>query len=469
MSRRPAAATISPSFLARVLPRRFRRAWVVGGWVRDRLLGRYAADSDLVIEGNAEEAAAAAARRLAASFVVMGHGNFRVIVSGLHLDFAEPRAPTIEQDLLERDFTINAIALPFEHLLSPRWRQHLLDPAHGLRDLNLGLVRAVRPEAFDHDPLRMLRAIRFAAALDFKIHPAARRAIASRCHLISQAAGERVREEFFLILRSSRADHHLMTAARLGLLEALMPELTRLSGIEQGKFHVKDAFRHSLLTVRHINRLLQSRGSWPDEWNEKIQALLSRPIAGGRTCADMLRFAALTHDLGKAQTRTESSTGVHFYGHPAISAEMAVRIAQRLKLGRKEQAAVRILVENHMRPLLLARATPTQRSIRRLLLAAGEQTVPLALLAVADLLASGAPAPTRRSQQELTALLASAAFAQQAHGPPLVDGFKVMRRYNLQPGVEVGRLLKIAERAQMERGLRTEADAWRILDKAVRK
>jgi len=469
MSHGPDSAAISPAFLARVLPERLGPAWVVGGWVRDRLLGRLAADCDLVVERSAEEAAASAARRLAGSFVALARGNFRVVVPGLHVDFTRPRAPTIEQDLLERDFTINAIALPRQHLRSTRWREHLVDPAGGLRDLSRGLVRAVRPEAFDRDPLRMLRAIRFAAALGFKIHPATRRAIASRSHLISQVSGERLREEFFSILRSDRADHHLATAARLGLLGALMPELTRLSGIEQGKFHVKDAFHHTLLSVRHINSLLRARRPWLKEWDGKVQELLSRPIAGGRTHADMLRFAALAHDLGKAQTRMEDRTGVHFYGHPVVSAEMAVRIAQRLRLGRKEQAVVRILAANHMRPLLLARATPTERSIRRLLLAAGEQTVPLGLLAIADLLASGSPAAARRSQQQLAARLASAAFSEHARRPPLVDGHKIMRRYNLQPGVEVGRLLQIARRAQMERGLRTEADVWRILDKAVRR
>ena len=470
MSRATPTPAVTPSLLARALRGRCRRAWVVGGWVRDRLLGRKTGDADLVVERDASEAASAVADRLGGSLVTMGRRRqtFRVVVSGLNLDFASLRAPTMPEDLLERDFTVNAVALPCSRIASPRWRRHLLDPANGLCDLNRRILRAVRPETFDHDPLRMLRAVRLAAVLGFAIERATQRAIARRSHLLSRVAAERVRDELLIILRADRADRYLRIAHSLGLLRTLMPELTDLAAIEQGKFHAKDALEHSLLTVRHVNRLIRSPGSLAAGVGDRVRALLSHRIAGGRTRADVLRFAALTHDLGKSKTRTEDETGVHFYGHPSLGAEMAAAIARRLALGKKEQGALRALVDNHMRPLLLSRAEPTERSIRRLLLAVGEQAVPLALLAHADLLASAATPAGRRAQGKVTARLISA-FFRSPPPPPLVDGFQVMRRYGLQPGRQVGRLLEIARCAQIERGLRTQEEIWRILDRMVGK
>jgi len=470
MSRATPTPAVTPSLLARAVKGRCRRAWLVGGWVRDRLLGRKTGDADLVVEGDASKAASAAAKRLGGSLVAMGRRRqtFRVVVSGLNLDFASLRAPTILEDLLERDFTINAVALPCQRIASPRWRQHLLDPTNGLHDLNRRVLRAVRPETFDHDPLRMLRAVRLAAVLGFAIERATQRAIARRSHLLSRVAAERVRDELLLILRADRADRYLRIARRLGLLRALMSELTDLAAIEQGKFHAKDALEHSLLTLRHVNRFIKSPGSLAAGLGDRVRALLLHPVAGGRTRGDVLRLAALTHDLGKSNTRTEDETGVHFYGHPALGAQMAAAVARRLRLGKREQGAVRALVENHMRPLLLSRGEPTERSIRRLLVAAGEQTVPLALLAQADLLASAATPATRRAQSKVTARLISA-FFRSPPPAPLVDGFQVMRRYGLQPGRQVGFLLETARRAQIERGLRTQEGIWRILDRVAGK
>jgi poly(A) polymerase len=459
----------SPDLVARAAGALEQPAWVAGGWVRDRLLGRTSADADLVIEGDPEAAARAAADSLRGSFVVLDAARriYRVALPHAHVDFTAMRGASIEQDLKKRDFTINAVGLPASRAPRRLWRRDLVDPTGGLSDIAEKVVRPTGPSVFEEDPLRTMRAIRLAAALGFSLPPSTRRAIGRHAHLLSGVAAERVRDELFPVLRSRQAHLHLDTAQRLGLMRIAMPEIEPLRGLRQGRHHRLDAWGHTLEALRHLNRLLRQAGSWAGRFEKKVRTILEEPTSGDRTRADMLRFACLLHDIGKPATLSFDERGMHFYGHPGLGGKAAAAAARRLRMSRLEASAVRALVENHMRPLLLTRGEATARALRRLVADVGDRCAELACLALADLMAGRPSRAAVRVQRDLTARLLAHLFTRPAVRRPLLNGREVMARYGLQQGPIVGWLLETVRRAQLERGIKTREEAWAVLDVAL--
>ena len=489
----PEPQGISPELLASAAGAFPAEAWVAGGWVRDRLLGSGSTmltagkspDADLVIAGDAEAAAMRAARALGGSFVLLDRARrtYRVALPGAHIDFTEMRGSKMEQDLRRRDFTINAMALPASRILHRLWRRHIADPTGGLRDLAAKVVRPAGPRALEEDPLRTLRAIRMAASLGFALSPSTQRGVKQNAHLLARVAAERIRDEFFPILRSRQVHVHLAMAQRLGLMRQVVPETESLLRLKQGVHHRLDAWDHSLEAVRLLNGLLASPQRWAGRFagpvlptqsgsgslfEGRIRSLLCEPASGDRTRADILRFACLLHDIGKPATFSRDEKGVHFYGHAALGGQMAAAAARNMRLSRQEVSAVRTIVENHMRPLLLTREPVTDRAIRRLIADTGNRCVDICALALADLLAGRPSRADARTQRVFTLRVLAELFARPAAPEPLVNGHEVMKRYHLKPGPMVGRLLEIVRQAQVERGISTREEAWMLLDRAAR-
>lgn len=474
----PQPQGISPELLASAAGAFPAEAWVAGGWVRDRLLGSGSTmltagkspDADLVIAGDAEAAAMQAADSLGGSFVVLDRARrtYRVALPGAHIDFTEMRGSKMEQDLRRRDFTINAMALPASRILHRLWRRHIADPTGGLRDLAAKVVRPAGPRAFEEDPLRTLRAIRMAASLGFTLSPSTQRGVKQNAHLLARVAAERIRDEFFPILRSRQVHAHLAMAQRLRLMRQVLPETESLLRLKQGVHHRLDAWDHSLEAVRLLNGLLASPQRWAGRFAGRIRSLLCEPASGDRTRADILRFACLLHDIGKPATFSRDEKGVHFYGHAALGGQMAAAAARRMRLSRQEVSAVRTIVENHMRPLLLTRESVTDRAIRRLIADTGNRCADICALALADLLAGRPSRADARTQRAFTLRVLAELLAQPAVAEPLVNGHEVMKRYHLKPGPMVGRLLEIVRQAQVERGISTREEAWALLDSAAR-
>jgi putative nucleotidyltransferase with HDIG domain len=474
----PQPQGISPELLASAAGAFPAEAWVAGGWVRDRLLGSGSTmltagkspDADLVIAGDAEAAAMQAADSLGGSFVVLDRARrtYRVALPGAHIDFTEMRGSKMEQDLRRRDFTINAMALPASRILHRLWRRHIADPTGGLRDLAAKVVRPAGPRAFEEDPLRTLRAIRMAASLGFTLSPSTQRGVKQNAHLLARVAAERIRDEFFPILRSRQVHAHLAMAQRLRLMRQVLPETESLLRLKQGVHHRLDAWDHSLEAVRLLNGLLASPQRWAGRFAGRIRSLLCEPASGDRTRADILRFACLLHDIGKPATFSRDEKGVHFYGHAALGGQMAAAAARRMRLSRQEVSAVRTIVENHMRPLLLTGEPVTDRAIRRLIADTGNRCADICALALADLLAGRPSRADARTQRVFTLRVLAELFAQPAVAEPLVNGHEIMKRYHLKPGPMVGRLLEIVRQAQVERGISTKKEAWMLLDRAAR-
>jgi len=310
---------------------------LVGGAVRDRLLGRGVEDWDLA-SALLPEIVMERARRAGLKVFPTGiqHGTVTVMAGGhafeittfrgdgIYLDGRHPESVrlgvALEEDLARRDFTINAMALPVEAVEASDWRDRVLDPFQGRRDLAAALIRAVGDplSRFAEDGLRPLRACRFASQLGFRVEAATLAAIPQRLDVARKVAVERVLVEMTKLLTGPGADLGLDLLRNSGLLEIWFPELLPLVDCAQGHHHRWDAWAHTLATVRAV------------------------PAEGP------LRWAALLHDVGKPETRTLDDAGeVHFYGHEGRSLEIAQCVLQRLRGSRALAEGVCSLIRHH--------------------------------------------------------------------------------------------------------------------------
>lgn len=475
-------------------------AWLVGGYVRDLLLGRPSHDLDVVVA----EGALRLTRDLAAAF----HGDWFVldgerdvgrallpVTAGgqVEVDVARLRVPDLLDDLALRDFTINAIALDLRPANEP---PKLFDPFDGRLDLERRLLRTVTAGAFRDDPLRMLRGVRIAAELGFRIETSTRELIRRDAPLLALVAAERVRDELMRILTAPGAWQHLRLLAELELLPHALPEAAAQIGVAQSPPHYQDVFDHSRSVVGHLEGIYALL--WPDsgyrrpapvagdatviapdeQWEEfaerlvryadLLRAHLMAPLASGHTRRDLLLWAAMTHDWGKPARRTVDEAGqAHFYNHERWGALLVGTRLQALRMSSDEVAYVARLTAEHMRPGQLARAFPfTRRAVYRFYRDAGNTGPECALLSLADHLASHASAPDYdywRRRLETAGILWDAYFHQYAERvspPPLLNGHQIMAALDRKPGPWLGELLEGLREAQAAGEVCTEEDAW---------
>ncbi len=355
------------------------RLYLVGGIVRDKLLHKPPEeDIDIVLEGDAAELAAFLHDKKAAGsrpVIFARFGTAMIMVAGKQVELvgarvesydAASRKPstspgTLLDDVLRRDFTINT-------LLENLHTGEILDlTGQAMSDLRDKIIRTPRKplETFDDDPLRMLRAVRFAARLGFTIHPETRLALCDRAPRLGIVSGERIREEFVKILMTPRAAQAIESLRETGLLDIFAPEIVAMYGVGQNVYHIYDVWTHTMKVLEAI------------------------PIERGIA----LRLAALTHDIGKPRTRSVDETGVHFYSHQAVGAEMSRRLMRRLKFSSSEIDEVAYLVSMHLRVGEYSRQW-SDTGVRRLIRDTGERLEDLIVLTRADKAASNPAMPS---------------------------------------------------------------------------
>jgi poly(A) polymerase len=438
-----------------------RGADVVGGTVRDVLLSRPVHDLDLAVAGDAAAFARALADALAGHYVRLdGERDIARVV----IDVGEVRTVdvaarqgTLEDDLRRRDFTIDALAVPLGG-------SEVIDVTGGLGDLRARVVRAIAPERFDEDPLRLLRAARIASELGFAIEPATCEAIRLRASRLREAAPERQRDELARLVALDAAYDGLRLLDDLGLLSVLFPELDGGRGLSQpGPFHAYDVFEHNVRTVEALDAMLAGAG-WLGEtlwqafaWCERdLRAYLAEEMSEGRPRAALLRIGGLLHDVAKPQTCAELPDGrVRFVGHDDIGARIAGEIMRRLRFSAAEVRFVQTLVAEHLRPVQLAQVgeVPTLRAIYRFARDAGDALPAVLLLALADAAAARGPSLTRDGWARHVAYMNSLlvrTFGEAAtmHPPRLLSGHDIMSRFGVPEGPRVGRLLEAVREAQ---------------------
>jgi poly(A) polymerase len=447
------------------------KVYLVGGTVRELALGRPAPDLDLAVSAQTLELARDLAAALRGTFVLLdaGERTARVVWQGEILDLAEFRAPTLEGDLKGRDFTLNAMALDLEAIQGKR-PLVLQDPWGGLEDLAQGLLRVLDPENLKKDPLRLLRAYRFAATHGFRLGPETVAAVRRYGPEFSRVAGERVRQELFSLLGSPRAAPILKDMDQVGLLTQIFPELADLKGVEQDGFHHLDVFQHSLEAVRSLEEIL----AHPQKFFRDLALELSLEAAKPPKPA-LWKLTALFHDVGKSKVRQRRHDPERytFYYHEKVGLELFEGVALRLRLSQAEARTVTTLIRLHMRPFLLMpffrRRELSLRALGRMVRAARPELPGLFALALADSLAGQGPQKPADSESLLTELAEEAyrflkeRLEPQERLPKLVTGHDLVRLWGLQPGPQFRRLLGAVQEAQWEGIVHTREEALELL------
>jgi tRNA nucleotidyltransferase/poly(A) polymerase len=438
--------------------------WVVGGAVRDELLGGPpSTDLDLVIAGEVAPAARSLARAAGAKAFSLSDdfGAWRVVARarGWQADLNPLRGESLEADLRLRDFTINAIARSLAG-------GELIDPLGGAGDLAARRLRIVAPGALQDDPLRALRLVRLACELDLEADRETREAARAAAPGLALISSERVYAELRRVIASDRAGEGMRLALELGLCAVVLPELELLRGVEQSQYHHLDALDHTLAVLDCVVELQRDVESFLGrDHADEVRALLARPLADELTRGDALRFGALVHDIAKSGTRVVASDGrVGFPGHDRLGAETARAIFARLRAAERMRAHVAALTLNHLRlGFLVASAPLERRELYRYLDACEPVWADVTLLSVADRVATRGARSEEAIQRhlELARSVIGEALRWQRDGrpPALLRGDELAAALGLAPGPALGELLAAIEEEAFVGELRSPEDA----------
>ncbi|MCB9112616.1 MAG: HD domain-containing protein [Anaerolineales bacterium] len=447
--------------------------YLVGGAVRDMLTNRLSPDFDFALPSSGISLARSVTNSLNADFMVLDdeRDTGRVIVTNedgsfTYLDFATYRGSSLEEDLRDRDFTINAIALNLRD-------NTIHDPMDGANDIRARLIRACTPSALSNDPVRILRAVRQAAAFGFTIEKNTRELMKQSASLIGNVSVERVRDELFKILGGVKASASIRALDMLGVLQYLTPELLQMKGVQQSAPHIHDVWTHTLSVLDQLDQLLTSslRVDFDPEktsdmfmglvsmkigrYRENFARYFSSPLNPNRSHRSLLFFAALYHDVSKPETRFVDENGrIRFFDHDVKGADVAAERARSLNLSNDEIERLYVIVKNHMRIHSFADRLenegqpPSRKAVYRFFRDSGKAGVDLILLALADVRGTKG---NDLSQQTWTAYLDVARIflenywerPEEVVNPPrLIDGNDLMKELNLKPGRSIGQLLE---------------------------
>ena len=439
-------------------------AWLVGGAVRDRLLGRATDDVDIALDGDPRGAARRIAKATGGAAFQLSHefGGWRAVgpEHTWHVDLLPLRDHDLAADLSARDFTVNAMAEPLAG-------GEVVDPHGGAGDLEARRLRMVSARALTDDPLRTLRAVRFAVELGFSIEPATADAVRAHAREIAQVSPERVFAELKRVVAAPRVREGLALMDEAGLLAAVLPELEALRGVDQSVYHHADVLGHTLEVLDAVVAMQADPAAvgLGGELAAPVAELLREPLANELTRGTGLRFAALLHDAAKPQTRDVLPGGrVTFVGHDREGAELARSVLRRLRASEKLAGYVASLTAHHLDLGFLVHERPlTRREIWRYLAATGPNSADVTLLTVADRLATrGRKAdPAIAAHLELAREVLEHAFAQRAAGPqpPLVPGDELAAELGMRPGPQLGELLRALEEDRYAGEISTRAEA----------
>ncbi len=429
------------------------RVFAVGGYVRDLLLKRSSKDIDFLVLGDVVQFAEEACLDLKVRRSVIFEKFSTVIIPyrGWRLDFVGARreqyrsdsrkpiveAASMEEDLVRRDFTVNAMAFG---LNQDNFGQ-LVDIQGGTQDLRDKILRTpLEPETtFSEDPLRIMRAIRFAAQLGFGIERKALEAIGTMRQRLSIVSQERITDEFWKMLQTPKPSVALRLLYITHVMDVIFPELSALAGTQQkGKYHHKDVLEHTFLVV------------------DNVAAMTDDPV---------VRFAALVHDIAKPKVkRFDNESGWTFHGHEDVGSRMVLSIGRRMRLPSDVVTKAAKFVRLHMRPINLTDEEVTDSALRRLIVQAGEDREALLTLCRADI-TSANPRKVKRYLADFDYMVSRMAEVLEkdqlrAFQSP-VRGDEIMELCNLEPGPLVGMLKGTIEEAILDGKIPNEHDAAR--------
>jgi tRNA nucleotidyltransferase/poly(A) polymerase len=474
-----------------------RTVYLVGGAMRDVLLNRPIHDLDFALERDGIQTARLVANALHADFYPLDpeRDTGRVLISAddgppMCIDFATFRGTDLESDLRGRDFTLNAIALDIH-------TNHVYDPLGGAQDLKDKRLRLCSPSACADDPVRVLRGVRLAAELGFRIQPEARTAMKAAAPGLSKISPERLRDELFRILEGRDPATCIRALDLLGALNTILPELASLKNLEQPAPHVHNGWDHTLAVLGHLDAILSALASAYDpekasdyfsgllvlrigRYRQQLAGHFAHPITPGRSLRGLLFLAALYHDAAKPITKQTDEAGqLRFWEHDQQGAELAGARARSLALSNTEVDRLETIVRMHMRILFHAnrlikeQKTPSRRAVYRFFRDAGPSGVEVCLLALADFRATyeqSLPQDSWAAILDVVRQMLENWFERpgEAVAPPqLLDGDDLMHELDLKPGRQIGELLEAIREAQAMGEISTREQALELARKKL--
>ncbi len=406
-------------------------AYIVGGCVRDLLLMEKPNDWDITTNAKPDEILeifqnSKYENKFGTVLVSIDGQNKPVEITTYRSEskYSDKRHPDIvefvdslEKDLSRRDFTINAMAIKLKNRNKELKDSdyEIIDLFGGQKDLKRKIIRAVREplDRFKEDALRMLRAIRFATELSFKIEPRTERAIKKMAGAIKFIANERIRDEFIKILKTEQSYKGILLLNKTKLLQYIIPELTNGIGVRQNRHHIYTVFKHNLLTLKYCPS---------KDWRVRLSALL--------------------HDVAKPQTKRGQGYNATFYNHDIIGAKIATKIMTRLKFSNKDIEKVSILIRNHMFYYNVGEVT--EAAVRRLIRKVGKENMKdLIDLRIADRLGSGVPKAKPYKLRHLEYLIKKVSQDPLSVKKLNINGKEIMEIIKIKPGPKIGAILDV--------------------------
>jgi poly(A) polymerase len=415
--------------------------YLVGGCVRDLIQGRTPRDFDIAVSGDPRAFAEETATRLGGRVFVLGKDKFTVFCVTAHkvqIDIMAYKGSNIQDDLFNRDFTINALAC---RLADGR----IIDVTGGLEDLHRRVIRMVSPKAFQDDPARLVRAFRMAASLNFSIEAETIKAIRTHSALLEQTAAERIWAEFRRILACPDSHSYILMMHDSNVLSTILPVVVEQNHNHRDHRHAADGRVHALGKVRSLEAILDQ----PEVFLPRRSARFIESVGEERRV--LLKMAALLQNIGKTQCRRVVATGrVRYCGHAARGAELARAIGQRLRMSSRHREWIASLIRRHQRPLFLYRAGqgcqgPPPKAIGRFFRQCGEQAPHLLILSIAGIIGdqnATTPHPATMTRFLIDMLTFYVDRIHQGRCSPILNGRDLIQNFNLPPSPIFGVLLR---------------------------
>ena len=452
--------------------------FLVGGAIRDLYLnGSPGKDFDFLVHDKVQSIAHHFAQSYKGTFFCLDRkrGMYRAIINAaddLHsADFSCIYEGNLNRDLINRDFTINSIAINLADIFEKNTLA-FIDPARGLDDLQKRYVRVTSPNSFNDDPVRMLRAVRLSRTGNCTLVPQTENLIKDQKILLLTSPWERIRNEFFMILKSTTAaSSSLEELDRLGLLSLLIPELEKMKGIDQGMHHYYTLWEHSIKTAHFTDAILNDLERFFPRHVAALANYFTEELEEGIRRGTLLIFTALLHDMGKPAARTAGNGTAHFFHHDRLGMKINQEIAKRFKLSRKTSRIITTVTRHHMRPLNLNQLKKVSaRAQFRLLRDLDGAVLDTLVVACADALATRAPSPVTGDSipplLKTVSMLMDYYFQGSSHDTvikPLLNGNEIMEALHLKPGKEVGVLIELIKEAERSGRITTTEEARALI------
>ncbi len=448
--------------------------YLVGGAVRDILLGRIPEDLDFVMEDEPFSVAKKLSGIIEGSpfFLDREQGVVRFVEKGgRNFDFS-PLIRSIENDLSLRDFTIDAIAYDLK-------RRTIVDPLRGIDDISKGIIRMTSVETLVADPLRLIRAFRLAGTLGFIIEPETLEAISENKSKIMDVSPERIRDEFFKILGIRNSAYLIAKMEESGLLSFMIPVVEEMKRIEQDTYHMEDVWTHTLICLEKLELICNGIESGSteilDEFinnREHISSYMDEEPVKGRSRRSLLKFLSLLHDSGKTRTAIRGiDSKIHFYGHEKESIEIAKSIARNLKLSTREVVFIENTMETYIYlTQLFYGKHESERTMARFFRRT-EEFISSMLLFFADKMAS------RRDIKEFDNLYDFVnhftyyyfnTYIPSKKRERLITGKDIMEIFGIPPGPIIGKILDLVDEKRLLGIIKTKNEAVEFAEKILK-